>query len=600
MNILQNFIFPDYNPLAPADMYFRGDDAGVFLRNESCLQCKKYGQYTFDTYFNGFMLNAWSGRAKIDSLYATLHGKGAFQIQFILVRHSDYALTEKAENHTQRIILTQQVTLTETGVSFPLDSALAWQDGMLYLAITALEEDALFYGGAYWTDTAPRNPVKLGMVITHFNRKNYILPAIARISRHILGNPRWAEKIALIVVDNSQNISAEEAGLAHVIPNQNLGGSGGFTRGLLYLQDTGDFTHCLFMDDDASCEIESILRSYVLLQYVQESRFAIAGALLQENFPSILHEKGAVYRHTLNHGLHRGLDIREKENVIASEIGEMAANFGAWWFFAFSIRDVEVYPYPFFVRGDDILFGISNHFNILTLSGIACWGDDFAIKENPLTRYLGLRSTLVCSMLLGDVSWPHLSLTCLRWFAASALSHNYASAEALLLALDDVCQGPDTFLQDMSATKVREKIAPLAAQEKMTPVRHEDIGAQFVGMHESRWRKLCRLLTLNGLLLPSFLLKDDTVWQRKGFRASFREIFRFKRVYYEYESGHVGYLAHYDRKRFFALLFRLLGMLLRNAPRYRQLRQEYRTRFPAMTSRAFWQTVYADDDKTQG
>ena len=74
----------------------------------------------------------------------------------------------------------------------------------------------------------------------------------------------------------------------------------------------------------------------------------------------------------------------------------------------------------------------------------------------------------------------------------------------------------------------------------------------------------------------------------------------FRSVYYEYESGHVGYLAHYDRKRFFALLFRLLGMLLRNAPRYRQLRQEYRTRFPAMTSRAFWQTVYADDDKTQG
>lgn len=190
MNILQNFIFPDYNPLAPADMYFRGNDAGVFLRNESCLQCKKYGQYTFDTYFNGFMLDAWSGRAKIDSLHATLHGKGAFQIQFILVRHSDYALTEKAENHTRRIILTQHVTLTETGVSFPLDSALAWQDGMLYLAITALEEDALFYGGAYWTDTAPRNPVKLGMVITHFNRKNYILPAIARISHHILGNPQ--------------------------------------------------------------------------------------------------------------------------------------------------------------------------------------------------------------------------------------------------------------------------------------------------------------------------------------------------------------------------------------------------------------------------
>ncbi|WP_298641878.1 hypothetical protein [uncultured Cardiobacterium sp.] len=599
MNILQNFIFPDYNPLAPADMYFRGTDAGVFLRNEGCLQCRKYGQYTFDTYFNGFMLNAWVDRAKLDSLNVTLRGKGLFLVQFMLVRYSDYDKTGKTANPTHRVVLEQQILLTEAGVSFALDAALAWPDGMLYPAITALEEDALFYGGTYWTDTAPRNPVKLGMVITHFNRKNYILPAIARISRHILGNPQWAEKIALVVVDNSQNITAEEAGLAHVIPNQNLGGSGGFTRGLLYLQDAGDFTHCLFMDDDASCEIESILRTYTLLQYVQEERFAVAGALLQEEFPSILHEKGAVYRHTLNDGLHRGLDISSRENILASEHGDRAANFGAWWFFAFNIRDVAVYPYPFFVRGDDILFGISNRFNILTLSGIACWGDDFAIKENPLTRYLGLRSTLVCAMLTGDVSRWRLSLTCLKWFAASALSHNYASAEALLLALDDVCRGPDTFLQDMTAAGVRAKMAPLTAQEKMTSVRHEDIGAQRVGMHESRWRKLCRFLTLNGLLLPSFLLKDDIVWQRKGFRATFREIFRFKRVYYEYEAGHIGYMAHYDRKRFFALLFRLLGLLLRHASHYRQLRQAYRSRFPAMTSRTFWQTVYAGDDKTQ-
>ena len=317
MNILQNFIFPDYNPLAPADMYFRGTDAGVFLRNEGCLQCRKYGQYTFDTYFNGFMLNAWVDRARIDSLHTTLRGKGLFLVQFMLVRYSDYDKTGKTANPTHRVMLEQQILLTEAGVSFALDAALAWLDGMLYPVITALEEDALFYGGTYWTDTAPRNPVKLGMVITHFNRKNYILPAIERISRHILGNPQWAEKIALVVVDNSQNITAEEAGLAHVIPNRNLGGSGGFTRGLLYLQDAGEFTHCLFMDDDASCEIESILRTYTLLQYVQEERFAVAGALLQEEFPSILHEKGAVYRHTLNDGLHRGLDIGSRENILA-------------------------------------------------------------------------------------------------------------------------------------------------------------------------------------------------------------------------------------------------------------------------------------------
>ena len=66
-----------------------------------------------------------------------------------------------------------------------------------------------------------------------------------------------------------------------------MGGSGGFTRGLMYLEDEKSYTHCLFMDDDASCEIESIRRAYALLQYATTEKFAVAGAQLREAAPSI-------------------------------------------------------------------------------------------------------------------------------------------------------------------------------------------------------------------------------------------------------------------------------------------------------------------------
>ena len=52
-------------------------------------------------------------------------------------------------------------------------------------------------------------------------------------------------------------------------------------RGLLSLIDSGVHSHALFMDDDASCEAESIARTYALLQYSRDSKTAVAGSLLR-------------------------------------------------------------------------------------------------------------------------------------------------------------------------------------------------------------------------------------------------------------------------------------------------------------------------------
>lgn len=86
------------------------------------------------------------------------------------------------------------------------------------------------------------------------------MPAIKRVKKNILDNPEYKDKILFTVVDNSKNITNEEASGVNIIPNENTGGSGGFMRGLLHYENDTNATHVLFMDDDASCETESITR----------------------------------------------------------------------------------------------------------------------------------------------------------------------------------------------------------------------------------------------------------------------------------------------------------------------------------------------------
>ena len=150
---------------------------------------------------------------------------------------------------------------------------------MLVFDIEALEETQVvdFY---YWTNTPPTNKVKLGIVITHFNRQKYVLPAIARLKEQLLDLPEFKDRVSLFVVDNSQNLPPIEN--VTIIPNENLGGAGGFSRGLLTLKESKDYTHCLFMDDDASCEVDGIKRTLALLTYAKDKELAVGGAMLRE------------------------------------------------------------------------------------------------------------------------------------------------------------------------------------------------------------------------------------------------------------------------------------------------------------------------------
>lgn len=585
MTALQSVVFPNLDVPGHDDLYVRLDHGAWAELATPAIRFEPGSVASTDTFYGGFTVGAWKRLAEVGSLRLRLVGEGELQARIGLHRLGQAS-----------------VWLDDFAVGFDADGACvrpieAWPrlaDGMLFVQLRALG-GATLRAMTFETPAPPRNDGRLGLVVTHFNRQAQVRPAIRRIARALLSRPEVVGRITLTVVDNSRNLDLEPLPGVTVIPNRNLGGTGGFVRGLLALVDGGAASHALFMDDDASCEVESIARTFALLGFARDPRLAVAGALLREMAPWELLEKGARFPGRVA-PLHAGLDVRRVVDCLLAERAVERPDYGAWWFFAFPVAEVRRYPFPFFVRGDDISFGLGNAFEIATLNGVACLGEDFSTKHGPLTAYLDARYHLVQALLAPTGTASRVGWVASRLFLKALTAYQYASARAVTLAVRHVLSGPRFFRDNLDLQSVRREIAAWQPDEKLAPIDRGalDLRGGRRNGRESALRRAGRALTLQGMLLPAFLLRDRTTVQPKGFHGSASAVFRFRSVLYVHEPSGTGFLARHDRRRFFAELGDFLRGWTRLLRRLPALRRAYAAGAEELTSAAYWRGVYRD------
>ena len=585
MNILQHLTLPNIAFGAPERMYVKLSGKTRICHQDSKIYFDKFGKASFDTFFNSITIKSWKQNCKINDLFLSLKGRGKFVVRFCT--HQLGCAKRTVEEYEVELNEHENVSI----------KFVKWQDlkeGMLYYELLALVEGHVSEGWIHTSTAAPNN-IKIGIVITHFNRKEQVVPAIQRIRKDLLEKPLYKSKFSLIVVDNSKNLDENEAQGATLIPNKNLGGAGGFTRGLLHIKDQQDITHCLFMDDDASCEIESLRRTYAILSNTDVPRMAVAGSLLRELEPYRLFEKGARFEASVR-PLKTGLDMRLTNDLLKAEVTDATPNYGAWWFFAFAVKDVKEYAFPFFVRGDDIGFGLANKFNIMTLNGISCWGDDFGLKSSPTTLYLDLRYHLILSMRYNGKCGRETLKIAKKFMMNQLYSYNYASAQALNMAMAHVIKGPQFFIDNMEMTEIRKTIGSISSTEKMAPICRTDHNLVYrrnriIGK-ENKWRRLIRKLTLNGFLLPDFMIRNRTILQHKSFHACPNAIYRNKKILYIYEPYEIGYITEYNKKLFFKELRVFILNSIIWIISFNKLQKKYNSSWNSMTSESFWRSIY--------
>ena len=585
---LQSAVFPSHDLCSEESLYFRVNDRCALQYGDiNRVVMSKDGRLNTDTYFNSVSIGKWRNHTGLTDIALNLNFKGKVLLKWWWHRtqHRHLVIGETTlgsadVNQAIQIQIPQYERLT---------------DGVISFELFALEDSELT-GFEYTTTMQPRREVKLGISITHFNRQQYVIPAVRRLNEQLLTDPRYADRVKLFVVDNSQNLKPEEMVGATIIPNANLGGSGGFMRGLIHLQDSGDFTHCLFMDDDASNETESIRRTISFLQYALDEKLAIVGTMFREQFPHIQYENNSWFNGVCHSRIHN-LDVRSIDNLVESESVD-GADFGGWWFFTFPLASVKHLSFPYFVRGDDIGFSITNPFRIITLAGVNSWQEDFDLKNGVLPTYLDMRSLLVLALTRSYVrAGRGKSMRIVRnFYKRLALTYQYESAEAVLDAVEDVLKGPSFWRDNVDMSERRPQILSRIKKEKLAPVA-EDWFNEYKFVESFKKVSLRKKISLNGHLLPKMFFRKKSVAVRKGYGGCINETYRRKEVLYIHPLTQQGFVVQHDKSAFFQGLMRYFKIQYQLWRDYNRLSKEYLDSFEELTSREFWQKQFDTHNK---
>lgn len=586
---IQSLLWPELGVSTEQEMYVRlSGPAGISISRRR-LEMASGGIAQFNTAMNLFNYRKWVRHCMLQTLGLQLVGEGRFEVVVFQVSpdKSWERLYEEVETLPRGGRL--QIDLT--------DRLQASDLSVLYFEIKALD-NCVIEDACWTTSDQPRRAPTLALSITTFKREEAVADSVRRFEDFVTQSS-LRDHLHLIVVDNGNSANLTDGKNFSSVVSRNLGGSGGFARGLTEAHARG-FTHCLFMDDDAKVHMGALERVWWFLAYAKDLSVAVSGGLTQADARWCVWENGAHFdKHCLPHWL--GTDLRDFPSVLRMEHDssrkQPQSYYGGWWFFAFSIGGIKHWPFPFFVRGDDISFSIANELTISTLPGAVCFQDaDFSAKESLQTLYLDMRSHLIHHIVLPpldrgrrDVLWI------MAWFfRRSLLQCHYETLEALNLAAEDVLEGPAFFAENMDMTTRRATLdAVRKAETWKERMPHRAVSDRLTIYTERNriWHWILRK-TFNGHLLPFFGAFGNRIALTGGSRGNLRLVWGAAEITYLTEDGQKYMTVRHSKAKAYRQGLRMVRNMARMARQYPRLREQWQRGYAQMTTEAFWTETF--------
>jgi galactofuranosylgalactofuranosylrhamnosyl-N-acetylglucosaminyl-diphospho-decaprenol beta-1,5/1,6-galactofuranosyltransferase len=584
---LQHVIYPEPGLCTEANMYYHATGPLAYNPTTGALSLEDKTTVLFDSYFNALNIGKWHAACQPDGLFLGLRGRGRVQVKvFHAIPDRSWELLWDA-THTLSPGLDTLINLSTY--------AMTAVTGMIYFQITALGTGVQLTGARFAVPGRINPDVRLCLSITTFKREAEVENTARRMALYF-ETCDFRDQMHLNIVDNGDSARIVESDKITRIPNANLGGAGGFTRGLIEA-DAAGYSHVLFMDDDASIPMEALHRAYAYLTLSHDPKAAIAGAMISNSDKWRMWENGAVFDRNCRPQF-SGTDLRDWTAVMNMEFKSAAYRsskmYGGWWFFAFPVAEVKRYPFPFFVRGDDINFSLANDFHITTLNGIVSFAEDFSDKESPMTLYLDVRNHMVQHLTLDKMAIGPLGVARIGigFFMRNAAKFQYETCEAILMAWTDVLKGPEFFANNPDASAQRAAIKAIYKVEAWKPASEINMSERrryWAGDVGLKWRFF--RFTLNGHLLPFYNMWANRVVVEPRDRSNFRPVWGASRITYLNGTREKAYTVQQSKLRFLTLSLRMLMLTIRMYLGYGALLAKYRKGYAEITVPSFWQRV---------
>lgn len=609
---LANVLLED-NPhaLSYPTLYHRSTAPVIFEGDESAWEMRGPGIFDYTTYFNSLSVAKWKRYTVARKFYLHLELKGA-ACTITQTKASTYSWSSE--------LLASTVLQKEESPDWQsLDFELVVDSDAVLMGFSIESSGNVFIRDSYYyavVETSRVRTVELALATTTFKKEDFIEPNIAMIKEDILsGDDLIANHFHMHVVDNGRTLDAERLsgdGVT-VYPNDNVGGAGGFARGMIEaMRQRPPATNVLLMDDDVSISPESIKRTFNLLSLLspEYTKAFISGAMLnyeigEDQWEDLGFMTKGGFCHPIKGPLRMSLlhDIILNEEVEPTE--EQHQTYAAWWYCCIPIETIrsEGLPLPLFVRYDDAEYGLRCKPRFITMNSICVWHLSFHSRYNAaVERYQTTRNGFIAQATTGMAPESDFLLEMHNSLQVELKKFNYINAELILDGFEDFLKGPDFIAQPvaeerfMAANRNAEKLIPFEELRKETSAIEDfdldEITCEEIYKDEARSRgeALIDFLTYNGqrMALSSKGGDDVAVIPAAGWVYPAGKIRRKTTLVAIDPINRKGVVRRLDRTRFNAVMSRYKKALTYYRHNKKRLESEYTSAREKLTSVEFW------------
>ena len=459
--LAQRGLFFGPSSLVPEDLYARVEH-GVARRERARVHLAPGTTVSTNTYFGRFHATYWQRWTTVAEIQveATLSGTGRVR------------LMASDTNKVWRIVDARDVQGADrvpVRLAGPVDRFV--DGGGMWLEI-GTETGELTVTEVRWTVATPRPVPRTDVVICTFNRVADCLNTLTAL----YGD---AEALATVgrvqVVDQGTDplesrrrfteIAARFGDRLRYVRQPNLGGAGGFTRGMLDATSgpVEEHSDVLLMDDDVLLEPEILIRLTAFAACTTHPTI-VGGQMLNLLHPAHLHISaeradpelllvGIPMPGALREAFLLGTDERL---LPVNQERRVDTEYNGWWSCLIPAEIVRAvgYPLPLFFQWDDIEFGYrarAHGYPTVSLPGAGVWHADFGWKDwDEWHRYFNMRNGLITAALHTDFSVRRITYRLGQLLGQYLVAMHYGLAATLLQAVEDFLDGPEV-LDDGSA-----------------------------------------------------------------------------------------------------------------------------------------------------
>lgn len=587
--VLQNLVWPKIEE--NIELYFRTEINLVDIwKNRKMLSSNII---KFNTYFNSFSAKKWKEYTRVKSIGINIRLDGRAKIKLI----SETLYEDEIEKRILGEVIYQGKGEKET-----IFHAIALSSGdIFYLEIEVLSEEATLIGYEFFSShetDIELNRIHVALVTCTYHREKYIKKNIKQLEKEIIQNSNSILKnnIDLYVVDNGKTLELEEKSYLKIFPNKNLGGVGGFTRGIIEaLKTTTTYSHILLMDDDVVIETASLERMYSFLRFLrpQYQDYTIAGSLLRADIPYIQFESGAMWKRGKIQSIGTQFNLIDEKILISNE-QKKEVEYAGWWFSCIPTKQIEKVglPLPLFIHRDDIEYGLRMKNQFITLNGIGVWHEAYENKMPGTMEYYDLRNMAIVNCIhYDDYSAFELIKFLFKWVSGNIARYRYQYVTLNLLGIQDFCKGYEWFSK-LDAQEYHKKLG--SANYKLKR-KEEFYGYQglvekdFIVSNiskipgETKKQKIWKMFTGNGIFFPS---KKEKPVILKPYSSPY-ELYRRREVMYIDNDGMVLH-AEKSLKQFFKSYLCLGKAILIVLIVFRKVKFSYKKNYKKMIKKEYW------------